>query len=1255
MAKTMELAKQYDPKEVHRKWIDFWNEQGFFHARPDSAKQPFTIVIPPPNVTGALHMGHALNNTLQDVLIRWRRMQGYNTLWMPGTDHAGIATQAVVERLIYQQDKKTRHDLGRAELVKRIWEWKDKYEARILGQLRDLGCSCDWRRTRFTLDEVCARAVRQTFFNMFKDGLIFRGKRLVNWDTQLQTSVADDETYTEDTPSGFWTFKYPIKLAPGDHPGGEHIRFSTTRPETMLGDTAVCVHPSDDRYKHLIGRMVTIPLVNRDIPIIADGLLADPTLGTGCVKVTPAHDPNDYACYQRNPHIGIINILNPNGTINDNGGKYQGLERYKAREAVVADMEALGFFEGKEERIIPLKYSDRSKTPIEPYLSDQWFVKMGDHSGPPLPLGEGLGVRAQASTPSPPAPLPVGEGSHSGPPLPLGEGLGVRATTPEPHHKPPLRSELLELARKLRGEQTDAEKLLWSLLRDRQLGEWKFRRQFPEDPYVLDFYCHEARLAIELDGGQHYSPEGKAHDEKRSSFLAGKGIRLIRFGNNDVLRDTESVLEAIWGELMGNVPSPPAPLPGGEGSHSGPPLPLGEGRHSGPPLPLGEGLGVRAQSSTPSPPAPLPGGEGRVEVGRIGFARMAMEAVTDGRVKFTPERYANTYLDWLAEKRDWCISRQLWWGHRIPVWKLSPEATIPLGTELGQRWELLHEWIAEDRVAAAWGSGRPMTASDPTLRIGNLSKDDSDTFMVCIRDSEDKDIAEMLEAVGFVQDPDVLDTWFSSMLWPHSTLGWPEETPELKYFYPTSVLVTSRDIITLWVARMVIAGLYNVGQVPFHDVYITIKLLDGFGETMSKSKGNGVDPLDIIDRYGADALRYLIVHMSTETQDSRLPVANVCPHCDVLVPVKQEHMYMRTKKLACPSCKQPFRPGGPWPTDDPELKTAKQASDRFEIGRNFANKIWNATRFILMNLEGYTPQALKVEELPIEDRWILGRLASATAEVTKHLESYRFSDVARAIYDFTWSEFCDWYLEMAKGRLARGASAESRAAVQRVLIGVLDGIVRLVHPVMPFIAETVWQALNEAAFERGLPHPEPSAESVVIASWPSYPAGWQDPATATRVARMQELVRAVREARNRYNVDPKTSLDVFVRCSDAIAADFTTLTPFIANLAGVGKLETGPHVAKPPQAASHVVPEFEVYVSLMGLIDVAAELKRLEKQLADKRKQLQVNQAKLENPNFVQKAPAEVVRQLREAVEEGQKQIAALEANAKELSRAGDC
>jgi valyl-tRNA synthetase len=977
---AIELAKQYDPKEAQERWLELWNERGWFHSDPDPSRTPYTIVIPPPNVTGALHLGHALNNTLQDILIRWRRAQGYNTLWLPGTDHAGIATQAIVERRIRETEQKTRHDLGREELVKRIWAWKDQYEARILGQLRSLGASCDWRRTRFTLDPICARAVRETFFTMFKDGLVFRGKRLVNWDAQLQTSVADDETYVQETKSGFWTFKYPVKGSPGSF-----IRFSTTRPETMLGDTAVCVHPHDERYKHLIGKMVTIPLVNRDIPIIADGQLADPTLGTGCVKVTPAHDPNDYACGLRNK-LPMINILHPDGTINENGGKYAGMDRYLARDAVVADMEALGLFEGREDRDIPLKYSDRSKTPIEPYLSDQWFVRMGDHSD-----------------------------------------------------------------------------------------------------------------------------------------------------------------------------------------------------------------------------------------GRPGLAQLAMDAVTDGRVKFFPERYARSYLDWLGEKRDWCVSRQLWWGHRIPIWYTK----------------------APEEVVARAFAGR----ADVAWRR------DEETGLMLVCALADLPSDTLGDSWSLEQDPDVLDTWFSSALWPHSTLGWPEQTPELRYYYPTSCLVTSRDIISLWVARMVMTGLYNVGKVPFHHVHIHPKILDGFGEGMSKMKGNGIDPVDIIDRYGTDALRFGMAYLATENQDSRMPVANVCPHCGELVPVKQEYMYMRTRKVSCPKCKGAFRPGGPWPADDPDLPTAKQASDRFDMGRNFANKLWNAARFLLLNLEGYTPGAVSLAGLPLEDRWILSRLATTTAAVTEHLEGYRFSDAVRSIYDFTWSEFCDWYVEMSKGRL-RDASA--RPLAQRVLAGVLDGILRLVQPFMPFVAESIWQALGEAASERGLPSPGQAAESVVVAPWPSYPEEWRDEAMEARLRRMQELVRLVREVRNRYMVDPKTPLHISVRCrARDVADDFLLLEPFIKQLGGVGEMVCGSDVTKPRQSATQVHADFELYVSLAGLINPEAETARLEKQQQEKQKALSGARGKLANQGFVQKAPADVVQQVKDQVTDLEGQLKVIAETLRDLQQQG--
>jgi valyl-tRNA synthetase len=967
MTMVLELPTQFDPHAVQESCLKLWNDGGYFRSRPDPNRIPFTIVIPPPNVTGALHLGHALNNTLQDVLIRWRRMQGFNALWIPGTDHAGISTQAVVERRIREEEKKTRHDLGRDELVRRIWQWKDQYECRILCQLRQMGCSCDWTRTRFTLDVGCSKAVRQTFFNLFREGLIFRGKRLVNWDTHLQTAVADDEIFHETVKGGFWTFRYPVKNT------SEFIRFSTTRPETMLGDTAVAVHPDDPRYRHLIGKTVTVPMVNRDIPIIGDRDLVDPALGTGAVKVTPAHDPNDYACGLRHG-LPMINILNPDGTINANGGPFAGLDRQTAREEVTGEMAKLGLFEGREDRDIELGHSDRSKTPIEPFLSDQWFVKMA------------------------------------------------------------------------------------------------------------------------------------------------------------------------------------------------------------------------------------------------GLAQSAIDAVQNGRIHFFPARYARTFIDWLAEKRDWCISRQLWWGHRIPIWY----ARCP-------------EEVLQDSFA---GRNDVLWRPDP----------ENNQWLICaLTDLQGNALGP---DYTLTQEDDVLDTWFSSALWPHATLGWPESTIDLRYYYPTSVLCTSRDIITLWVARMVIAGLFNCADVPFHQVYIHPKILDGFGETMSKSKGNGIDPMDIIERYGTDALRFGMAHLATETQDIRMPVSNVCPNCQGLVPVKSEHMYMRTRKVTCPHCKKAFRPGGPWPAVDADLPTARHASDRFELGRNFANKLWNATRFLFLNLEGYHPEALQVEALPLEDRWILSRLATTARQMTDDLGAFHFSDAARTIYEFAWSEFCSWYVEMSKERLDDGAK---RATVQRVITGVLDGILRLVSPIMPFLAETLWKPFNQLAFERGLPSPEPATESIVIAPWPTYPDTWIDLPLEKRFARMQELVRGIRDIRNRHNIDTRTPLDIRVRCAPPIAEDFQALLPFVTALAGVGKVECGPAIGKAQQSASFLQPDFEAHVCLQGLIDLATEKKRLEKQLTEKQKHLLGIRAKLANTSFVAKAPPDVVQQQRDSEAELLNQIQALEAALREM------
>jgi len=979
-----ELAKQYDPKEAQSRWFSFWEERGYFEANPNPAKKPHTIMIPLPNVTGALHMGHALNGTLQDLLTRYRRMQGYEALWMPGTDHAGIATQAVVERRMFEEEGKTRHDIGREALVERIWKWKDVYEARILGQLKQLGASADWRRTRFTLDEVCSRAVRKTFFKLFRDALIYRGKRLVNWDTYLQTAVADDEVFHETVQGHFWTFTYPVVGS------DEKLAFSTTRPETMLGDTAVAVHPHDDRYKHLIGKMVRIPLVDREIPIIADALLVDKELGTGVVKVTPAHDPNDYACGQRNG-LPMINILNPDGTINENGGKYAGLERYEARKRVVADMEQLGHLVKIEDREIEIAHSDRSKTPIEPYLSDQWFVAMDE------------------------------------------------------------------------------------------------------------------------------------------------------------------------------------------------------------------------------------------------LAQAAIEAVRDHRVTFYPGRYTRTYLDWLGEKRDWCISRQLWWGHQIPIWYCDTCTEAELQNAFGGREDIFYRRDAEDRC-----------------------------WLIC----SETDLAE--DALGpqhkLVRDDDVLDTWFSSALWPHETLGWPDldHNPPLcgkpdpsspgynavlEYFYPTSVLVTSRDIITLWVARMVIMGLYNMGEVPFAHVCVHPKILDGFGQTMSKSKGNGVDPMDLIDKYGTDAVRFTIASLAGENQDVRLPVGYECPHCGEVIPQTLEHQSAKPMggakpRLKCPSCKKESQYSSPWFEPDPGEAVARIVSERFEYGRNFCNKLWNASRFAMLNLEGYSPAPIAESELQLEDRWILSRLATVTGEVTSLLDRYQFDFATKAIRDFTWNEFCDWYLEMIKPRLRDEAQ---RPVAQRVLVGVLDTLIRLLSPFTPFITEELWQRLAELAPERGLLEPQTAAPSVMIAPWPEVPRQWRDAALEERFGRLQETIVAVRNVRAFYNIASSVPLKLHVRCQPEVATQLQDVASQFDNLAKTMLEAAGLEVERPIGAAAFSLGDADGFIPLEGIIDRDAERARQEKAAEKLRGQIAGHEKKLANENFTKKAPPEVVEQVRETLSSLQRQLQSIE------------
>jgi valyl-tRNA synthetase len=1040
-----ELPKQYDPAATQARWFPFWEEHGYFNADPHAEKPAHTIMIPLPNVTGALHMGHALNGTVQDLITRWKRMQGYEALWMPGTDHAGIATQAVVERRMLEEEGLTRHDIGREALVNRIWKWKDAYEKRIIGQLKSIGASADWRRTRFTLDEVCSKAVRRTFFKLFKDELIYRGKRLVNWDVHLQTAVANDEVFEEEIDGHFWTFNYPMV------DGDVTISFSTTRPETMLGDTAVCVHPSDDRYKDLIGKKVRLPLSDREIPIIADALLADPEKGTGAVKVTPGHDQNDYACYQRNPEIGIIDLFNFDGTLNEHGGEWAGQERATVREAVIARMTELGHYEGVDDRKIPMKHSDRSKTPVETLRSDQWFVKMDDHDD-----------------------------------------------------------------------------------------------------------------------------------------------------------------------------------------------------------------------------------------GRPGLAQTAIDAVEDGRVRFYPSRYKKTYTDWLAEKRDWCISRQLWWGHRIPVWSCAalgqkdltgmrkileriPELSDAISKE---RLEILEQYEGE-------GVDHEVIAMSSVAIPKNF-------LHVCLADN-DPTLIQILEDNHFVQDPDVLDTWFSSALWPHATLGWPDlewdppldaeevgrqtahdqgvDTPGspgeseknnvLPYFYPhetpadgnASVLITSRDIITLWVARMVLTGLYNMGDIPFRHVHVHPKILDGFGQTMSKSKGNGVDPVDLISKYGTDAIRFTIASMAGESQDVRLPISYECPECETLIPQTIKHQKAKPgggpkPTVKCPKCKQESQYTSPNYDADADVPLARMVSERFEYGRNFCNKFWNASRFALMNLEGYTPGPVSEDELKLEDRWILSRLTQTVTDLTAELGRYQFDAATRTVRDFTWNEFCDWYLEMIKPRLR---DEELRPAAQRVLVAVLDMLIRLLQPFTPFICEELWQLLAEVAPQRGLPEPVATTKSVMQAPWPELPETGRDTSLEDRFKRLRETIIAVRNVRAVYNISPQTPLQLHMRCNSDVAGEMQNVASQFDNLSKTMLASVGADVERPTGSAGFALHDADGFIPLGDVIDTDAEIARQEKEAGKLRGFITGSEKRLSNESFMAKAPPDVVEQARESLAGLQKQLESVE------------
>ena len=1078
-----DLATKYDPVLIEKAIFQRWESHDAFRSIPDDRKDRYVIMMPLPNVTGALHMGHAMDNVMQDLLTRWHRMMAHNSLWMAGTDHAGIATQAVVEKRLLELEGKTRHDLGREQLVERIWQWKDQYQKRIVTQQKAMGCSCDWDRQRFTMDPVCARAVTWTFFRMFKDGLIVQGDRMVNWDCHLQTAVADDEIEHKTIDGHFWHLRYPVIDPQSGEP--DHVVVATTRPETMLGDTAVAVHPEparaldellkktrerlsqaaekhqqelseevvrlEQRIEKLLpslekltqmardGRMVKLPIVDREIPLITDEW-AKPELGSGCVKITPAHDPNDYEVWQRHSdQFDAINILEPDGTLNDAAGPCSGEDRFEARKSVISKFESLGLLELIEERKVEVGHSDRSKTPVEPYLSLQWFVRMGDIEG---------GVTC-------------------------GEGLDHQFKTPG-----------------------------------------------------------LAQAAIDSVSGWK-SPSGRS----------------VRFHPD-------------------------------------------------------------------------------------------------------PERYRNTYINWLEEKRDWCISRQLWWGHRIPIWAGDLEEV-----ELKDLIDKIMTPETEDvcaRVVTSDGTNHLVENSDGVPAGGGQ-------LLLSLREPAIQDsIRIIIEDAGLQRDPDVLDTWFSSALWPHSTLGWPDPATAivdegqrplgasngsvdcLEYYYPGSCLVTGRDIISLWVARMVIMGLYNLGDLPFTDVFLHANILDGKGERMSKSKGNGIDPIDIIERYGTDAMRFVLFEMQTGTQDIRLPVQAISPFTgDVIDLATAKHGHSIFTYL-CPGSGKEFDVLGTME----DVPSAKLISDRFDVGRNFCNKLWNAVRFALMNLEGYSYDSGCSERLQTEDRWILSKLTGACEEVSDHLRAYNPAAAIGSAREFFWNELCDWYLEAIKPRLRDGG--EDATTAQQVLATCLDQVLRLLHPFVPFITEELWGSLREFASERGIDQPLEDSELLCLARWPQPESRFRDEELEASFDRCRDLIRTLRDLRARHNVPPRQELEVRIRTSGTTAAAFQSLEGLILHLGVISSITVGPDVERTIDSAVSVSGDVEIFVP--GVIDLEKEKVRLREQEKQTEGRLNGSHKKLANENFILKAAPEVVEREKAQVVELEQQLVTIRSNIEALN-----
>lgn len=883
--KLKQIPKVYTPKDVEDKLYQYWLDHNYFHAEVNQNIPPYSIVIPPPNVTDVLHMGHAYNNTIQDIFIRFYRMRGFSAMWLPGTDHAGIATQNVVERYLEKQENLTRHDLGRDKFIEHVWEWKRKHGNIIIEQLKKLGCSCDWERERFTMDEKLSKTVIEVFCRLYEKGLIYRGEYIINWCPRCTTALSDEEAIHEEQEGNLWYLKYPIKDS------NKFISVATTRPETMLGDVAVAVHPNDTRYKKFIGKIAILPVLQREIPIITDEVV-DSKFGTGAVKVTPAHDPNDFEIGKRH-NLTPINVMNGDGTMNENAGIYKGYDRNKCREALVKQLTVQGLIIKIEKHTHAVAHCQRCNTTIEPYLSKQWFVKI----------------------------------------------------------KP--------------------------------------------------------------------------------------------------------------------------------------------------------------------------------------LAEPALKAVQDGRIKFHPDKWVKVYTNWMENIRDWCISRQLWWGHRIPVYYCL----------------------------------------------------DCDNMMVR---RQQPSVCDKCTSNKIKQDEDVLDTWFSSWLWPFSTMDWPEDTPELKYFYPTNTLVTAPDIIFFWVARMIMAGIEFMGDIPFRAVYFNGLIRDAQGRKMSKSLGNGIDPLEMVEKYSADAVRFSLLMLTSEGQDINL------------------------------------------------------AESSFEIGRNFSNKLWNAFRFLGMNLEQETTAyvanekfARQRQQLELSDRWILSRYHKTARHVTKSLENFKLNEAVDNLYSFFWHEYCDWYLEFIKFRLY-GENPEAKKLALGIGLFVLRGMLKLLHPFVPFISEEIWHLIK-------LEH-EPD---LIVSKWPDSDEAYFNDEAEQQMSLLQQVIGAIRNIRGEMNVPPNKKARVIFKSSD-----FNLIRENendIKSLAQVEDIQTGKNVSKPKFSASAVIKDVELFVPLEGLIDIDVEKARLEKEITRLEKLIDTTEKKLMNKDFLNRAPKEVIEREKQKSQDFNKNLEKLKANLSSL------